>query len=215
LPVSRALLLGGGLVALALAWAPAADALLGHGFPAHMARHMAVVAIAAPLLALGLVGTRFDPSRRAAWLFPAVPASLLELFVVWGWHAPAAHDLARTDNLAFAAEQATFLASGLWLWIACFGHAGDQRPQRAGAGVLAMLLTSIHMTLLGVLLSVTTRPLYAAHHHGGDALDGQHVGGIVMLLVGGAVYLAGGVALAARLLRAGDGAARTEGSAAP
>lgn len=199
----------GGAV-LALAWSPVFGAILGHGFAAHMASHMAVVAIAAPLLALGLVRSRADPSRSRPGLFAALPVSLVELVVVWGWHAPAAHDLARSNALAYAGEQASFLIAGLWLWIASFGHGGT--AARSAQGVVAMLLTSIHMTLLGVLLATTTRPLYAAHHVGAaDALGQQHVGGIVMLLVGGGVYLAGGLALASRLLReapAADGTPR-------
>lgn len=190
--------LGG--VALALAWSPLPATVFGHGFAAHMTSHMTVVAIAAPLLAIGLVASGSDPSARWPALFAAVPVSLVELVVVWGWHAPAAHDLARASGAAYVAEQASFLLAGLWLWISCLGHGGS-RPA-AAQGTIGMLLTSIHMTLLGVLLSTTTIPLYAAHHGGAaDALHQEHLGGIVMLLVGGGVYLAGGLALAARLLR--------------
>lgn len=189
-----------GGAALAFAWSPLPAAMFGHGFAAHMTSHMTVVAVAAPLLAIGLIATGSDPSVRWPALFAAIPVSLVELAFVWGWHAPAAHDLARASLAAYVAEQASFLLAGLWLWIACLGHGGS-RP-RAAQGVVAMLLTSIHMTLLGVLLSTTTVPLYAAPH--GDlteALGRQHVGGIVMLLIGGGIYLAGGLALAARLLR--------------
>ncbi|RXF72959.1 cytochrome c oxidase assembly protein [Hansschlegelia zhihuaiae] len=214
--MSRPALLALGLAALALAWTPWTGAVLGHGFTAHMARHMTVVAVAAPLIALGLAGGRFDPSARHPLLFAAVPASLIELFVVWGWHAPAAHDLARSETTAYLAEQASFLIAGLWVWLACFGHSAVDRTRRAAEGAVAMLLTSIHMTLLGALLAMSVRPLYAAHHagHGSMALDDQHLGGIVMLMVGGAVYLAGGVALVARLLKGHDAGA-PQGSPAP
>lgn len=212
--MTRPLLLALGLATLALAWAPWTDALLGHGFAAHMTRHMGVVAVAAPLIAFAVAGTAADPSRARPRLFAAIPVSLVELVVVWGWHAPAAHDLARSNAFAFAAEQASFLIAGLWLWIACFGRRDDVRAAGAAQGVIAMLLTTIHMTLLGVLLATGLRPFYAAHHGGAaEALEQQQLGGIVMLLVGGAVYLAGGLALAARLLR--DDGPRPHGSAAP
>lgn len=199
---AAAMLLGFGLAVLAAAWAPGTEAALGGGFAAHMIRHMAVVAVAAPLIALALAGSRLDPTSRAPALFAAVPASLFELLAVWGWHAPGAHDLARASTTAFAAEQATFLFAGLWLWLACFGRAGAADMSRAGQGVLAMLLTSIHMTLLGVLLATTTRPLYDPALCGGASLlRQQHLGGVIMLLVGGGVYFAAGLTLAARLLR--------------
>jgi putative membrane protein len=218
--VSRPVLVGLGLAALGLAWAPLADALLGHGFATHMTRHMIVVAVAAPLIALGLAGGRFDPSRAHPWLFAAIPASLIELFAVWGWHAPAAHDLARATWPAYLAEQASFLLAGLWVWIACFGHAAADRGRRAAEGAVAMLLTSIHMTLLGALLAMSVRPLYAAHMQASDGLtvfaplDDQHLGGVVMLLVGGAAYMAGGLALAAKLL-GGEGAPASAKTQAP
>jgi putative membrane protein len=65
----------------------------------------------------------------------------------------------------------------------------------------------MHMTLLGVLLALAPRPLYGQ----GEvtclgltltARQDQELGGVLMLLVGAAVYLAGGVALLARLLAA-------------
>ena len=61
----------------------------------------------------------------------------------------------------------------------------------------------MHMTLLGALLALTPRPLYA--HAGGSRgltpLEDQHLGGAIMLLVGGLSYLAGGLWLTAGLLR--------------
>jgi putative membrane protein len=194
-----------GAAALAFAWLGPAARLLPGPFSAHMAMHMAVVAVAAPLLALGVAGGPLDPVRRWPALFPPVPASLVELLAVWTWHAPALHHLARHSTAGLALEQATFLGSGLLVWLASLGGA---RPggNRTGAGVLALLLTSMHMTLLGALLALPPRPLYA-HPHGGaispglSPLDDQHLGGAIMLVVGGAAYLAGGLWLAAGLLR--------------
>jgi putative membrane protein len=104
-----------GLFVLAAAWLGAFRVLLPGPFSAHMAMHMAVVAVAAPLLALGVAGTRRDPAAIAPRLFSAVPASIAELILVWGWHTPALHHAARHSSFAFALEQASFLLSGLWL----------------------------------------------------------------------------------------------------
>jgi putative membrane protein len=208
--VSRGVLLGAGAAILAIVWTPWFEHAFGHGFAAHMARHMGLVAVAAPLIALGLAGGRFDPSRAAPALFPAIPVSLVELAVVWGWHAPAPHVLAREGGGAFVAEQASFLLAGLWLWLACFGGRADRRPARSAQGALAMLLTAIHMTLLGVLLAAGARPLFGGHDGHLAAIADQQLGGVLMLAVGGLVYLAGGVALVARLL---NGGAAREGRA--
>ncbi|WP_241665406.1 cytochrome c oxidase assembly protein [Teichococcus oryzae] len=199
----RGMMLGGGVLVLALAWGGPVNMLFGHGFTAGMTTHMAVVAVAAPLLAVAILGTAADPLRRLIWIGP-LGASLLEFVAVWGWHLPVPHNLARHHAGFAVLEQFSFLVAGLLLWLACL------QPGRQAAGIIGLLLTSMHMTLLGVLLTLAPRPLYDHGHGHGlwlSAQDDQALGGVVMLLVGGTAYLAGGVALAARLMnRQGDAA---------
>jgi putative membrane protein len=206
--VSRSIALALGLVALAAAWLLPLGELLGGAFSAHMAKHMGVVAIAAPLLALGLAAGPLDPVRYRPGLFPPIPISLIELVVVWTWHAPALHHAAQHSIALLALEQASFLISGLLMWLAAFGGGPALRAQRRGAGVVALLLTSMHMTLLGALLALPTRALYA---HAEQALDDQHMGGAIMLIVGGIAYLAGGLWLSAELLRRSERPAPVRG----
>jgi putative membrane protein len=194
--VMRAALAAAGVAVLAAAWL----APLPRTFAGHMTMHMAVVAVAAPLLALALAGSRADPVRAAPRLLSPIPASVVELVVVWGWHTPALHAAARHHALAFAVEQASFLASGLLVWAASLGRDLRAPAERAAAGVVALLLTSMHMTLLGALLALPARPLYP--HAGHASLDDQHLGGAIMLVAGGLAYLAGGLGLTARLVRA-------------
>jgi putative membrane protein len=61
----------------------------------------------------------------------------------------------------------------------------------------------MHMTLLGALLALTPRPLYDLAERLGPltALEDQHLGGAIMLLVGAISYLAGGLGLTISLLR--------------
>ncbi|AZO67027.1 MAG: cytochrome-c oxidase [Mesorhizobium sp.] len=200
-PVRRACLILG-LFVLALVWlGPLLDAWRD-SFSAHMLAHMGVVAIAAPLMAIGIpLGPTPDANRTFA--LPLL-ASLVELVIVWSWHAPAMRGLAQSSLLATAIEQATFLAAGLFLWLACLPRRGSDTTGNA-AGAFALLLTSIHMTLLGALLALTPRPLYGKGEVScfGIALSAQQdqeLGGVIMLLVGAAVYLAGGLTLFARML---------------
>lgn len=198
----RALLVCGALT-LAAVWLGPLPQLARHAFFAHMVMHMGVVAVAAPLLALGVAGERLDPVRHAPRLFAPIPASVVELVVVWAWHAPALHHAARHDTAGLAVEQGVFLLAGLFVWLSAFGGDARRSSSRRGAGVVALLLTSMHMTLLGALLALTPRPLYA--HMDGFAgltpLQDQHLGGAIMLLVGGISYLLGGLWLTAGLLR--------------
>ncbi|MFN2427245.1 MAG: cytochrome c oxidase assembly protein [Candidatus Binatia bacterium] len=201
--MKRTLALAAGLFSLAGAWMLPLHELMPGPFSAHMTMHMAVVAVAAPLLALGVAGGSLDPVRRVPALFPPVPTSIVELIVVWAWHAPALHHAARHETVFLALEQGSFLASALLVWLAAFGGEAEARPGRSAAGIVALLLTSMHMTLLGALLSLPPRALYAHADHGAalSPLDDQHLGGAIMLVAGGIVYLAGGLFLSLELLR--------------
>ena len=65
--------LGAGV--LAAAWMGPLPHLARDAFWAHMTMHMAVVAVAAPLLALGIAGGPLDPVPRRPALFAVIPAS--------------------------------------------------------------------------------------------------------------------------------------------
>jgi putative membrane protein len=198
--VIQKLLLGIGVAALLAAWLGPLPELAPRSFSAHMTMHMAVVAVAAPLIAFGVAGSRLDLTQSYSRLLSPIPASLLELAVVWTWHAPALHHAARSSMTGLVAEQGMFLLSGLLVWLSAFGSGARGPGMRAGAGVLALLLTSMHMTLLGALLALAPRPLYA-HPASVAALDEQHLGGAIMLAVGGVSYLAGGLWLSMRILQ--------------
>jgi putative membrane protein len=200
--------LASGIVLLCMAWSPWASEMATQYFTAHMAVHMTVVALAAPLLASGLRGTPLGNRLAPLWPSP-IPVSVVELIVVWAWHVPALHHAARHSASIFAIEQTSFLLSGLLLWGSVL-----RRPSRGAApsavtsavadataaGIVALLLTFAHMTLLGAILSLSPRPLY--HHLStADALVDQQVGGSLMLAMSAVVYTAGGLWLGYRSLR--------------
>lgn len=186
-----------GAGALALLWAGPLPEASATRFSAHMLLHMGVVAVAAPLLSLSIAGGRLDPARRWPHAFGPVAASIGDLVVVWGWHAPVLHGAAKASAAALVAEQATFLLAGGWLWLAACGGETGRSSARAWMGVGALLFTSIHMTLLGALFALAPRAVYA-DHGSAAALADQHLGGSIMLLVGASSYLAGGLWLARR-----------------
>ncbi len=193
-----------GVLLLAAVWGGPLPARAETSFAAHMVMHMAVVALAAPLLAFGVARSRLLAAGARPGRFVLL-AALVEFVLIWGWHAPALHDAARVHAGLFALEQGSFLAAGLGLWTAAFGAGGGEDRRRAAAGAAGLLLTSMHMTLLGALLLLAPRSLYrcgsfCAPLAGLTSLEDQQLGGTIMLLVGGAAYLAGGLALLARVL---------------
>jgi len=195
--------LAGAIAILACAWLVAwAD----YGMTGHMAAHMAAVSVAAPLLAVGLAGSPLDPAARWPSVVTPLAMSLVELAVVWGWHLPAARTAVAANLALLVLEQAMFVAAGLLLWSACLGTLDARSSERRAAGVAAMLLTTMHMTLLGVLVTLAPRTLFATTGFTClgvtvDPLVDQQLGGVVMLFAGGVSYLAGGLFLLFRLLR--------------
>ena len=184
-------------------------------FTQHMAWHMLLLAVVAPLAALWLRDTRFDPARRAPALFSPIVACLIEFIVVWGWHAPPLHDAARHHMLWFAAEQVSFIAAALFLWISILGGNLGTRAGRTGAGLIALALTFAHMTMLGVLIALAPRPLYAHEppHHAEQrvagapaaAIDDQQLGGALMILAGTVAFPLAALRLSRSLAADGGG----------
>ncbi|MDQ3585300.1 MAG: cytochrome c oxidase assembly protein, partial [Acidobacteriota bacterium] len=115
----------------------------------------------------------------------------------------ALHHAARHHTIGLMAEQGMFLLTGLLMWLSAFGGDARRGGSRRAAGIVGLLLTSMHMTLLGALLALAPRPLYnhAEGFSGFTPLDDQHLGGAIMLIVGGVSYLAGGLWLTVGLVR--------------
>jgi putative membrane protein len=191
--------MAGWLVLFAAWWGPLPH-LAMPSFAVHMIVHISIVAVAAPLIGAWLASSPLR-LRLPRLLWSPITASVFEFIVVWSWHTPMLHELAQLSRATFVAEQASFVIAGVVLWTSALRRNGAS----AGAGVVALLLTSMHMILLGTLLTLAPRPLYTHDISSlGDlyaGLAGQRLGGMVMLIGGGLPYLAGGLYLVHRLLR--------------
>lgn len=189
-----------GLLILAALWLGPLPAMSRTAFSLHMILHLGVVALAAPLLAIGLAraGLRLDRYARASWLSAAFIA---ELVVVWGWHLPAAHEAAALHTPLFVAQQANFLAAGLAIWLLGFAR---QTQQGQVLTLCGFFLTFAHMTMLGLVLIMAPRLIYPPElclgAFGLQALDDQRLGGMLMAGWSALVYLGATLALAVRLL---------------
>lgn len=191
----RRWLLGLGALALAVLWLGPLPRMAHTSFSAHMILHLGLMVVAAPLLALGLArGARGVPG---GW---AVAASVVDLAVVWSWHAPALHTLAALRPWAFALQQGSFLIVGLLVWFTSFAGSGRGA---AGAGALALGMSFMHMTMLGVLLATSPLIYPPGLCGGGFGLgpeEDQQLGGLLMATAGGLPFLLGAAVRAARLL---------------
>lgn len=148
-------------------------------FSARVVHHVLLVAVAAPLLA------RAYPSRSAGNLMLPFAVSTLTL---WGWHLPAAYDLALSHVAVYWAMQLTLLVSAIWFWREVF--AAD-RPLVEAVGIV--VAGFVQMGMLGAILTFATAPLYAAHAvaplaWGITPLADQQLGGLLMWVPAGVPY---------------------------
>jgi putative membrane protein len=218
-PIWRALMFGLGLAILALALLSPLDSAGEASFAMHMAQHMLLIVVAAPLLALAQSGPvllmalpagmrrPIASARHLRRIFATVPAAtLLHGVTIWLWHVPGPYEAALADDLVHYLEHLSMLATAvLFWWAACAGR--SRPPLGHGAGVAAMFVTMVHTGLLGILITLAPAPLYATYAAaepflGLSALEDQQVAGMIMLLPGGIAYVTGGLALLAAWLGA-------------
>ena len=197
-------LTGAGIAVLILAWCGPLPGMAAGSFAAHMALHMTVVGIGIPLLAAGIGSWVAGRGWLRSQMALPIAVSVIDLIVVWGWHAPVLHHASRSLPLALAAEQLSFALVSLLVWLVALSSTSETRRSAALAGGMALFFTSMHMTLLGALIGLAPRPIYGEHTHGTGglpALADQQLGGVIMLGIGGVIYLAGGLMLMARVLQ--------------
>jgi cytochrome c oxidase assembly factor CtaG len=195
-------------------------------FSAHMAQHELLMLVAAPLLVLGrpmIALLRALPARwsnalaragnnwtwQRIWRFltNALIAWMLHAIVLWVWHAPPLMNLVIDNEWAHAAQHLCFLLSALLFWWAVIY--GQRRALGYGMAVLYMFTTALHSGLLGVLLTFATSLWYPAYAQttqawGLSPLEDQQLGGLIMWIPAGVIYILAGLALLAAWIRESD-----------
>ncbi|HYG86847.1 MAG TPA: cytochrome c oxidase assembly protein [Azospirillum sp.] len=200
----------------AVGWLTLAAALLSPlhaagetSFAAHMAEHELLMVVAAPLLVVsrpvgaflwafpraqrpGIVALFRTGPVRAVWraLCNPVVATVVHGAVLWAWHLPAAFDAALESELLHTLQHASFLITALCFWWA-------MREQGGGLAVLCLFATLVHGTLLGALLTVAPRTLYAY----AGPLEDQQLAGLIMWVPAGMVYVGAGLVLCGRWIQ--------------
>jgi putative membrane protein len=194
-------------------------------FSAHMTQHEILMLVAAPLLVLarplapmlwGLpMGWRKGLGRwskgtmvRRSWRAVTNPftAWWLQAAALWLWHAPSLFQATLKSDWVHAAQHASFLLSALLFWWSLFYASGRASY---GASFLYIFTTAIHTSILGALLTFAHSVWYPAYGTAAQAwgltpLEDQQLGGLIMWIPAGLVYLGAGLGLFALWLRESD-----------
>jgi putative membrane protein len=207
----RAAAFWAGTVALGIALLSPLDAVAETLFSAHMAQHLLLTVVAAPLLVVARPGATWFmalPSgswrtvgrARAAIAF--VPRELRRPLVAfgvvtvatWSWHAPTLYEAALLNEPVHALEHVSFLVASVLAWSVALRR-GRRDVSNAFGRALFLVAFALQGALLGALLVFASTPLYSAHR-GGPALWGltalqdQQLAGALMWIPPAAVYLA-------------------------
>lgn len=192
-------------------------------FSAHMSQHEVLMLVAAPLLVLGrpivvfLWAFPVNWSRRIgnlgkigwvqrAWRLLTIPlvAWLVHAVALWIWHVPVLFEAVLQNEWVHTLQHLSFLISALLFWWALI-H-GPQGAMGYGAAVLYLFTTSIHSGALGALLTLAGSVWYPSYtgltnSWGLTPLEDQQLGGLIMWIPAGLVYIIAGLALFAGWLR--------------
>lgn len=152
--------------------------MLGFGtsLAGHMGLHIALMNGLAPLLVVGFL-RYLDKNKAAVRPGAALAVStILQQALLWGWHAPSVLAFSQAQPAITAAMHLSLLTIALLFWRDVL------RNGKRWGSILALLVSAKLFCLLGILLTLSPRALYAAGHHGDPpSLADQQLAGLLML----------------------------------
>lgn len=171
---------------IALTIAALTLALVGHLnrvadmlFSVHMAQHLLLIALAAPLLVLGGLEIKLPP--LAGWgLFVTV-------FLFWHW--PAAFQWAARGTLTELLELGSILAAAVCFWSGVLGTGRWNDGARALLVMTAAVLTDLPgVVMLFAPRAICVMPHENAAHFGLTPLSDQQIAGLLMWVPANLVF---------------------------
>ena len=182
----KSALLAAALIVAAVIWplGPLAAQL----FAFHMAQHLLLIALAAPLAVLGGLEWRMKPVF--AW------ALFVGVFLFW--HVPAAFQQAAIHHITWA-ELASILATAIAFWTAVLG----ENALSDGARALMVMTAAVVSDLPGVVMLFSPRAICVmpgenAVRFGLKPLQDQQIAGLLMWVPANLVFFAIATLLFAR-----------------
>lgn len=165
---------------------------------AHMAKHMLLMAFAAPFLLLGLTPAMAGMLLRLPVLgrllrviTEPLPAQVINGLVIIGWHIPPLYELGLRNMGLHVAEHISFLAAGVIYWwpliraTASQGERSLSDPQR----LVYLFLGSLPMMAVSLPLQFSREPFYPFYVQAPSLIPGitavldQNIAGVVMMTV--------------------------------
>ena len=180
----------------------------------HMVQHLLLTMVAPPLLLLSngmpvllwafprkervglgrLVGRDGPVRRTLRFLTHPVIAWTLYLCSQWGWHQPAAYELALASPWVHYAEHLSFFVTAVLFWWPVIGAAPLRSPLSYPARILYTFTAWIPNSILGAGLALSPEPLFRyyvqrATTTGVDPMGDEILAGLIMWIPGDLLFL--------------------------
>ncbi len=206
-------------------------------FSAHMTQHELLMLVAAPLLVLGrpviaflfaiprpdarqLASLAREPAFTRWWgaLTNPLAAWFVHALALWLWHVPALYEATLRHAWLHDLQHVCFFGTALLFWWALLHRRADARA--VGLGVLYLFTTMLHSGLLGALILFSRTLAYPSYAYTAPdwsmtPLEDQQLGGLIMWVPGGMVYVVAALAMVAGWMRAGDRPVTWQAAASP
>ncbi len=195
-------------------------------FSAHMTQHELLMLVAAPLLVLGrpIVAFLFaiprpdarqvaslarEPTFQRWWRVLNRPfvAWFVHALALWVWHVPVFYESTLRHEWLHDLQHLSFFGTALLFWWALLHRRADART--VGVGVLYLFTTMLHSGLLGALILFSRTLAYPSYTYTAPdwsltPLQDQQLGGLIMWVPGGLVYVIAALAMVAGWMHAGE-----------
>lgn len=189
-------------------------------FSAHMLQHEILILISAPLISASQPGAtllwafaprqrngigrwiqRIENSRPLRTITAPLSAWILEAAALWLWHIPFLYQATLRSDWVHAAQHISFLGTAVLFWSALYGV--GRSAMRYGAATFYVFGAAVHCSALGALLTfsrVLWYPVYAntTSTWGLTPLEDQQLGGAIMWVPSGVVFIIVALVLMAR-----------------
>jgi putative membrane protein len=189
----------------------------------HMTQHEILMLVAAPLLVLGrplvvflialppnwarALGRASNvPAWQTTWHVICNPlvAWLVHAIALWVWHLPKLFDATLHSEWIHFLQHASFILTAIIFWWAVI--TSRSAVMSYGGALLYMFTTALHTQLLGVLMTFSRTVWYPTYAHttqswGLSPIQDQQLGGMIMWIPAGLVYIVAAMALVAGWMR--------------
>ncbi len=198
----QALAFAGGLIALfASLNGPLHDLSDSYLFSAHMVQHLVLTMLVTPLLLAGTPGWMLRPLLR----IPVVariarrvtsPVACFSIFsvVLTAWHLPPLYNFAMAHHSVHIVQHLCFLVASTLMWWPLMSPLPELPRAPYPQQMLYTFLLTLPMSLVSIAITYAGSVIYPAYASaprisGLSPLEDQQLGGLIMWIPGGLVFL--------------------------